>query len=132
MSSSLSIWPGRVRWGRRADVGDTGNGGRDTGCGVSESPSAFSTHPGDFTGTPRAPERAGLAITGKSGVGCAKWQGIVGPCDGKLTQADAPACKVSRELWQIRLTARAPRAVARGASGSARPDRKSTRLNSSH
>src|SRR3546814_1170929 len=88
MSSSLSILPVRVRWGRRSAVGDTGNGGRDTGCGVSESPSAFSTHPGDFTGTPRAPERAGLALTGKSGVGCAKWLGIVGPCDGKLTQAD--------------------------------------------
>src|SRR3546814_9889499 len=96
MSSSLSILPVRVRWGRRSAVGDTGNGGRDTGCGVSESPSAFSTHPGDFTGTPRAPERAGLAITGKSGVGWAKWQGIVGPCAGKQTQAAADDRKRTR------------------------------------
>ena len=56
---------------------------------------------------PRAPERAGLAFARKSGVGYAGWHELVGPCDGKLTQADAPACKVPRELWQTRLAARA-------------------------
>src|SRR3546814_6845662 len=44
MSSSLSILPVRVRKGRRSAVADTGNDGRDTGRGVSESRDAFSTH----------------------------------------------------------------------------------------
>src|SRR3546814_8894418 len=44
MSSSLSILPVRVRKGRRPAVADTGNDGRDTGRGGSESRDAVSTH----------------------------------------------------------------------------------------
>jgi len=87
---------------------------------VSESGGSFSTHPrGKHEGAPARRSARGPTEPGKAAWVMPGGAGLSVPCDGKRTQADAPACKAPRELWQIRLTAVAPRAVARGAPSSA-------------